>query len=92
MPPDRFGQYLREVDALFRKFGYAADLNGHFGQGCLHCRIDFDLESEAGIVTFQRFLEEAADLRPSLRRITLRRTGRRVRRVERCSGRCSVPR
>ena len=36
------------MDALFRKHGYHADLYGHFGQGCLHCRIDFDLQLADG--------------------------------------------
>ena len=35
---------------------------GHFGDGCLHVRIDFDLASRAGIANFRAFLEDAADL------------------------------
>jgi FAD/FMN-containing dehydrogenase/Fe-S oxidoreductase len=62
VPPERFGGYLRDLDALFRKFEYDVDLYGHFGQGCLHCRIPFDLRSERGIAQFRAFVEEAADL------------------------------
>jgi FAD/FMN-containing dehydrogenase len=62
VPPERFGDYLRAFDGLLSKHGYDADLYGHFGQGCLHCRIDFDLQSTAGIARFRLFVEEAADL------------------------------
>jgi FAD/FMN-containing dehydrogenase/Fe-S oxidoreductase len=62
VPPDRVGSYLRDFRKLLEKFGYECDLYGHFGQGCIHTRIDFDLETEAGIQTFHAFLNEAADL------------------------------
>ena len=35
---------------------------GHFGDGCVHIRIDFDLVTAPGIADFRRFIEEAADL------------------------------
>jgi FAD/FMN-containing dehydrogenase/Fe-S oxidoreductase len=60
--PDKLGSYLRDFRRLLEKFGYACDLYGHFGEGCLHTRIDFNLETEAGIRTFHAFLNEAADL------------------------------
>jgi FAD/FMN-containing dehydrogenase/Fe-S oxidoreductase len=62
VPPDKVGNYLRDFRKLLEKFGYECDLYGHFGQGCIHTRIDFDLETEAGIQTFHAFLNEAADL------------------------------
>ena len=62
VPPERFGAYLRDIRALFDRHGYEADLYGHFGQGCLHCRIDFDLRSAEGIARFRAFMTEAADL------------------------------
>jgi FAD/FMN-containing dehydrogenase/Fe-S oxidoreductase len=62
VPPERFGDYLRDVHGLFQKHGYHADLYGHFGQGCLHCRVDFELRTADGIAQFRRFLAEAADL------------------------------
>ena len=37
------GAYLRELRKLFDEYGYDGALYGHFGQGCVHCRIDFDL-------------------------------------------------
>jgi FAD/FMN-containing dehydrogenase/Fe-S oxidoreductase len=64
--PERLGEYLRKLRALFDQYGYGCDLYGHFGQGCVHTRIDFDLESAAGIRTFRRFLDDAAHLVVSL--------------------------
>ncbi|MGZ5000010.1 MAG: FAD-binding and (Fe-S)-binding domain-containing protein [Methylomonas sp.] len=62
VPPDKVGHYLRDFRRLLEKFGYACDLYGHFGEGCIHTRIDFNLETQAGIDTFHAFLSEAADL------------------------------
>jgi FAD/FMN-containing dehydrogenase/Fe-S oxidoreductase len=62
VPPDRVGPYLRDLRSLFHKFGYEASLYGHFGQGCVHCRIPFDLETEEGLKKYRAFVDEAADL------------------------------
>ncbi len=62
VPPDRVGEYLRELRKLFNKYGYACDLYGHFGQGCIHTRIDFILDTAEGIRQYRAFVEEAADL------------------------------
>jgi len=62
VPPDRVGDYLRDLRALFRKYEYNCALYGHFGQGCIHTRIDFDLVTAPGIARFRAFLDEAADL------------------------------
>jgi FAD/FMN-containing dehydrogenase/Fe-S oxidoreductase len=61
-PPDRVGDYLRELRALYDKYGYDPSLYGHFGQGCIHCRVDFDLKTAEGIEKWKRFLHEAAEL------------------------------
>ncbi len=45
-----------------QKHGYTTALYGHFGQGCVHNRIDFDLTSQEGISKFRSFMEEAADM------------------------------
>ena len=61
--PDRLGDYLRDLKRLFDRYGYGkAALYGHFGQGCVHTRIPFDLQTADGIGAFRRFLFEAADL------------------------------
>ncbi len=62
VPPERLGAYLRRLRALFDKFGYEGDLYGHFGQGCVHTRIDFDLTTAAGIENYRAFVIEGAHL------------------------------
>ena len=66
MPPEEVGDYLRQPRRLYGKFGYDGALYGHFGQGCVHTRISFDLQSRAGIAKFRAFLDEAAELVVSL--------------------------
>jgi FAD/FMN-containing dehydrogenase/Fe-S oxidoreductase len=70
VPPERLGEYLRKLRALYEEFGYASDtgpsLYGHFGQGCVHTRIPFDLYTADGVATYRRFLDRAADLVVSL--------------------------
>jgi ferredoxin len=66
VPPERLGQYLRALRTLLDKYHYIGDFYGHFGQGCLHTRIDFDLETAEGIARYRSFVEEAADLVVSL--------------------------
>ena len=60
--PDQLGAYLRDFDRLLERHGYRCVYYGHFGQGCLHCRIDFDLGTTDGLRVFRRFLDEASDL------------------------------
>ena len=62
VPPGRLGDYLRAIQALWHRYGYDADMYGHFGQGVLHCRVDFDLETAKGLQTFRRYLDDAARL------------------------------
>jgi Fe-S oxidoreductase len=62
VPPGREGAYLRDFQKLLDEHGYSASFYGHFGQGCVHCRIDFDLRSPHGVRDWRRFLGEAADL------------------------------
>ncbi len=62
VPPEQLGSYLRQIFALMREYGYRSPMYGHFGQGCVHLRINFDLESEAGIADFREFLDRAADI------------------------------
>ena len=62
VPPDKVGAYLRDFRKLLDEFHYGCDLYGHFGQGCIHTRIDFDLETHDGIEIFHSFLGKAADL------------------------------
>lgn len=63
VPPDRLGDYLRDLKRLFEEFDYNhPSLYGHFGQGCVHTRIPFGMRTAQGVADFRRFLERAADL------------------------------
>ncbi|MCW3843734.1 FAD-binding protein [Micromonospora yasonensis] len=63
VPPERLGDYLRDLDALYREYGFEqASLYGHFGQGCVHTRIPFKLTTADGVRQFRSFIERAADL------------------------------
>lgn len=43
VPPEHLGAYLRELEALMREHGLSGLAYGHFGDGCIHLRIDFPL-------------------------------------------------
>jgi FAD/FMN-containing dehydrogenase/Fe-S oxidoreductase len=60
--PTRLGSYLRAIFALMGEYNYGSPIYGHFGQGCVHMRHNFDLKSEAGILRFRQFIDRAADI------------------------------
>ncbi|MGW3650060.1 FAD-binding and (Fe-S)-binding domain-containing protein [Streptomyces sp. NPDC000878] len=60
--PDQLAAYLRDFRELLASHGLTGVLYGHFGAGCVHVRIDFDLATDAGRVAARRFLGEAAAL------------------------------
>ncbi len=60
MPPDKIGPYLRDLRALYDRYGLEGATYGHFGQGCVHSRISFDLRHADGIERYRRFMDEAA--------------------------------
>jgi Fe-S oxidoreductase len=60
--PEKLGGYLRDLRKMMAEFGYKGSLYGHFGHGCVHTRLNFDLQSKDGIAKFRKFVEEAADL------------------------------
>lgn len=62
VPPARVGKYLRDFRKLCDSYGYHPSLYGHFGQGCIHCRIDFRLTTDEGVARYRAFVNEAADL------------------------------
>ncbi|WP_092534465.1 FAD-binding and (Fe-S)-binding domain-containing protein [Amycolatopsis arida] len=63
VPPDRLGDYLRDFRELLDRHDYgSASLYGHFGQGCVHTRIPFDLRTAEGVARYRRFVEDAARL------------------------------
>lgn len=62
VPPERVGDYIRDLRALYDRYGYRGAMYGHMGQGCVHSRINFDLRTSSGIESYRAFMEEAADL------------------------------
>jgi len=64
--PENLGRYLRGVRDLWTEFGYDGAWYGHFGQGCVHTRNNFDLSSIEGLRKYRSFVERAADLCVSL--------------------------
>ncbi len=60
--PHRLGDYLRAFNALVSRYGYRTSLFGHFGDGCVHARITFDLRSKQGVEKYRNFVREAAEL------------------------------
>ncbi|MGD0893350.1 MAG: FAD-binding and (Fe-S)-binding domain-containing protein [Terracidiphilus sp.] len=66
IPPVNLGTYLRKLTALMAEYGYRSPLYGHYGQGCVHLRINFDFRSLEGVRRFREFIDRAADLVVSL--------------------------
>lgn len=62
VPVESVGDYLRDFTALLDEFDYQASLYGHFGQGCIHCRITFVLDTAEGLAQWREFLTRAAHL------------------------------
>ncbi|MDD7465584.1 MAG: FAD-binding and (Fe-S)-binding domain-containing protein [Actinomycetaceae bacterium] len=62
VPPAALGAYLRDLQALMDRHGLHGLMYGHFGDGCVHVRIDFPLDSASGVPVFREFMEQAADI------------------------------
>jgi len=62
VPPERLGDYLRELDRLLAQHGYTDALYGHFGDGVTHGRINFNFHSQSGLENYRQFMREAAQL------------------------------
>ncbi|WP_431972413.1 FAD-binding and (Fe-S)-binding domain-containing protein [Nocardia sp. bgisy134] len=62
VPPDMLGDYLRDFDALMADYGVTGLPYGHFGDGCMHVRIDWPLDKPGGSSVFREFLVAASTL------------------------------
>jgi FAD/FMN-containing dehydrogenase/Fe-S oxidoreductase len=60
--PERLGAYLRDLRKLLDEYGYQAAYYGHFGHGCIHMQVSFDLFTDSGIRKYAEFIDRAADL------------------------------
>ncbi|WP_206184990.1 FAD-binding and (Fe-S)-binding domain-containing protein [Thermoactinospora rubra] len=62
VPPQHLPAYLRDFQRLLARHGLRGLVYGHFGEGCLHVRSDFDLLTRQGAKHFRAFIEQAAEL------------------------------
>jgi Fe-S oxidoreductase len=62
VPPERLGAYLRDFEALLAEHGLGGIPYGHFGDGCVHMRIDFPFDRPEGRAVYRSFVEQAARL------------------------------
>lgn len=62
VPPERLGDYLEDFTALMKRYDINGLLYGHFGDGCVHVRLDMPLGSEAGVGKSKAFLIDSAKL------------------------------
>ena len=62
VPPAQLGNYLRAITSLMAEYGFRSPLYGHYGQGCVHSRINFDFATPKGIEIFREFIDRAADV------------------------------
>ncbi|MFC4223942.1 FAD-binding and (Fe-S)-binding domain-containing protein [Lysinibacter cavernae] len=62
VPPEHLAEYLRDLYALMDESGLRGIPFGHFGEGCVHLRLSFDLYSDEGVAAYRRFMERAADI------------------------------
>jgi FAD/FMN-containing dehydrogenase/Fe-S oxidoreductase len=63
VPPARLGPFLRRLVPLLARYDLAAaTYYGHFGEGCIHCRINFDFFTADGIAKFRAAMIGIADL------------------------------
>ncbi|WP_149359540.1 FAD-binding and (Fe-S)-binding domain-containing protein [Lolliginicoccus suaedae] len=62
VPPEMLGSYLRDLDALMAEFGCTGIPYGHFGDGCMHIRIDLPLDMPDGRKVYREFVTAGAEL------------------------------
>ncbi|VEI13641.1 FAD-binding and (Fe-S)-binding domain-containing protein [Trueperella bialowiezensis] len=62
VPPEKLGDYLRDLRALMDRHDLDGLMYGHFGDGCVHVRIDFPIDEETGVPIMRQFMEEATDI------------------------------
>ncbi|WP_434614160.1 FAD-binding and (Fe-S)-binding domain-containing protein [Arthrobacter sp. A5] len=62
VPPENLGAYIRDFRSLMARFNVHGMLYGHFGEGCLHIRIDHNLFTAEGVRHFRHFQEAAAEV------------------------------
>ena len=62
VPPAKLGAYLRDFESLLDEYGFHSLPYGHFGEGCVHARIDFPLTEKGGAERYRQFVTDSARL------------------------------
>ncbi|MBM2614759.1 FAD-binding oxidoreductase [Actinoplanes sp. LDG1-06] len=62
VPPEKLGAYLARFDELVATYGMSSAPFGHFGDGCMHVRLDFPLDQPGGTKVMRDFVVDAAKL------------------------------
>ncbi len=62
VPPEKLGHYLARFDDLVAEYGMTSAPYGHFGDGCMHVRLDYPLDRPDGLTVLREFLTSAAGL------------------------------
>ena len=62
VPPKNLGPYLEDFENLMAQYDIVGLPYGHFGDGCVHVRMDFPFGQPGGVNTFEAFMEDAAAL------------------------------
>jgi FAD/FMN-containing dehydrogenase/Fe-S oxidoreductase len=60
--PKDLAAYLTDFRRLLDEYGLTGIMYGHFGAGCMHIRITYDLRSDEGRTVFSKFSQAAAEL------------------------------
>lgn len=60
--PEKLADYLQDFQILMKHHGLTGVMYGHFGAGCMHIRLSFDLRSNEGQIVFEKFTADAANL------------------------------
>ncbi|GAA1540924.1 FAD-binding and (Fe-S)-binding domain-containing protein [Dactylosporangium maewongense] len=62
VPPAQLGAYLARFDELVASYKMTSAPFGHFGDGCMHVRLDYPLDEPGGTKVLRDFLTDAAKL------------------------------
>ena len=60
VPPENLGRYLRDFESLMTSYRLTGMPYGHFGDGCIHVRLDLPLERDGNVL--RQFVTDAAHL------------------------------
>jgi FAD/FMN-containing dehydrogenase/Fe-S oxidoreductase len=62
VPPEHLAAYLTGFRQLLAEYDRRGVIYGHFGEGCVHVRIDHELMTPRGRAAYRQFQQDAAEL------------------------------